>query len=258
MTKPEIRIFSNLARAGGTLTSRCLGCMKNVLLFSEIHPLGHQVGEQFNLLSQAVNVHRFVDVQALGGKQYSFNELVMLLQQRCQEQGLQLVLRDWAHLDYMAVPFLQQPYYQCRLAEVLMQDFKIRQFHLVRHPIPQWLSSHKLAILHDALGIDLFIKGYYYYAKAAVANGFVRYEDFTHAPEQHMQTICHGLELDYDPEFMLNWTSYDKITGDTVGITRTEIKPALARRPADDVLEQFHASPFYWQSLELLGYSDVI
>ncbi len=37
---PVVRLVHHLARSGGTLISRCLGCMSGVLLLSEIHPLG--------------------------------------------------------------------------------------------------------------------------------------------------------------------------------------------------------------------------
>ena len=42
-TKPGIRILHHMARSGGTIISRCLGCMKDVILLSEIHPLGSRL-----------------------------------------------------------------------------------------------------------------------------------------------------------------------------------------------------------------------
>ena len=40
MAKPIIRIIHNLARSGGTPICKCLGCMSDIVLLSEIEPNG--------------------------------------------------------------------------------------------------------------------------------------------------------------------------------------------------------------------------
>ena len=51
MKKPNIRIIHHMARTGGTVISKCLASMDEVILLSEIHPLG---AKEFNPVSQAV------------------------------------------------------------------------------------------------------------------------------------------------------------------------------------------------------------
>jgi hypothetical protein len=40
MGNPNIRLYLNLARSGGTPFSKCIGCMEGAMLLSEIHTLG--------------------------------------------------------------------------------------------------------------------------------------------------------------------------------------------------------------------------
>ena|GEM_PF-4627496 len=42
-----LRIIHQLARSGGTLLNRCLGCMPGILMLSEIHPhMGNQLDQE--------------------------------------------------------------------------------------------------------------------------------------------------------------------------------------------------------------------
>ena len=108
MSKPELRIFSNLARTGGTLVSRCIGSMDGVALLSEIHPVGSLVSD-INILNQAVNWYQlFRSGEIPRDKSFTFDEITMLIARALDKKGLQLVIRDWVHLDFMAVPFIDR------------------------------------------------------------------------------------------------------------------------------------------------------
>ena len=260
MSKPVLRIFSNLARTGGTLVSRCIGSMDGVALLSEIHPYGAQIGPNFNVLAQAKNWYQLFQNEQPTDKRYAFNEILVLIAQGMEDKGLQLVVRDWVHLDFMAVPFISEPYYHSRLVESLQSDFDIVQYHLVRHPVSQWLSTNNLAVIKGRLSLQQYLQGYYHYACLCVANGYVRYEDFTHEPELIMRQICEHLRLDYDPGFVEKWANYNKITGDTDrngGAKDTVIKPTQPLVVDASLYEQLHSCDYYRQSLELLGYDDV-
>ena len=256
--KPKLRIFSNLARTGGTLVSRCLGSMEGIAMLSEIHPFGSQVSDTFNILSQARKWYQVPNTELLGNKRFSFNEITRLIAEALEEKGLQLIIRDWVHVDFMAVPFLEEPCYRSRLVEFLEKDFEITQFHLVRHPVPQWFSTDKLSIIHGRLSLEKYLEGHCRYAELCQQNGFIRYEDFTVEPERIMQLICDGLQVDYDPGFLHNWSDYINVTGDDIKRTpQTHIRPA--RLPAVDagLYEQLHRCEYYERTLDLLGYDDV-
>ena len=140
MSKPSIRVFTGLARAGGTLVSRCLGAMDNIVLLSEIHPHGTHM---FNPLAQAHDWYGLVKPEETR-RQYDFIESIQLIEQRCRTAGKTLVIRDWAHLDFIGRPFVNNPPYKLLLTEALAPVFDIVQFALVRHPIDQWVSPSRL------------------------------------------------------------------------------------------------------------------
>lgn len=131
-----------MARAGGTLVSRCLGCMNGVALLSEIHPAGVRY---FNPLNQAHHWFQLLtpwDLEHIAqGSGLSFSDAIGLINQRCREQGKHLVLRDWGHLDFTAVPFLDTPSYRLTLADVLAGEFSVVHTAVVRHPADQKLSA---------------------------------------------------------------------------------------------------------------------
>jgi len=262
MLKPKLRIFSNLARTGGTLVSRCIASMDGVALLSEIHPNGSQQGVNFNILAQAKKWYQLFQNEPLTNKRYSFCEITEIIAQTVEKKGLHLVIRDWAHLDFMAVPFFEKPYYHSRLVEVLEKNFNIIQYHLVRHPVPQWFSTDEIGIIHGKLPLEQYLEGYYRYAQLCVNNGYVRYEDFTHDPEKYVEIICMHLQLNYDPGFMKKWSEYTNITGDNHGENNRSkydyIKPTELPVVDGFLYEQLHSSEYYTKSLELLGYDDVM
>ena len=48
----EIRLIHNLQRSGGTIISKCLGAQDDVVLLSEIHPIGIEVLKRMKSLIQ--------------------------------------------------------------------------------------------------------------------------------------------------------------------------------------------------------------
>lgn len=262
--KPRLRIVHNLARSGSTLMCKCLGCMDGVALLSEIHPAaGHlfnplqQAQEWFGLLTQADRA-----ALAAAGGRIGFADAIALIARRCGEQGRHLVLRDWAHLDFTGVPFLDRPGYRLSLYEGLKGGFDILRVATVRHPIDQWLSLGQLALFQapmadGRLTVEGFLDGYLRFARLGAEFGFVRYEDFTRNPNGVMADLCSRLDVPFDPAFIDRWHRYTTITGDVRG-TRggTRIKPLTRRADDPALLERFRACPAHGEALALLGYDD--
>ncbi|MBI5590643.1 MAG: hypothetical protein HY881_09190 [Deltaproteobacteria bacterium] len=254
--RPSIRIIHHMARSGGTIMCKCLGCMNDVLLLSEVHPLGMQ---WFDPLTQAAEwYHLFFgdELDELKALNLSFLQKIVRIYARAVELNRHLVLRDWSHLDFTAVPFVQSPSYSLTTATVLESQFNIVRLTTVRHPIDQWLSLSRLAVMNGRISIDAFLRGYCRFAECAKEIGFIRYEDFTRDPEWAMHSVCSLLDLKYDDSFLSKWSTYRSITGDT----RSQRGPddqikSMPRRPVDQaLLKQFEVSKDYWTALGLLGY----
>jgi Sulfotransferase family len=251
-----LRLVHHMARSGGTLISRCLGCMSGVLLLSEIHPLGTA---QFNPLVQAqrwyglLSSQDLLDVRARG--RIAFVDAIELIHRRAADSGQRLVLRDWSHLDFTGVPFITKPAYRLLTAEALKGRFDLRQVCTVRHPLDQWLSLRQLAVIQGKLTLEAYLAGYRQFAAQARALGFLRYEDFAADPTAVMKGLCRALDLRFDRHFTERWSSYTFVTGDVSGSRGgTEIQPVPRRAVDPGLLDQVGANPDYRTSLELLGY----
>jgi len=262
MSLPAIRIFSNLPRAGGTLISRCLGCMKGVALLSEIHPLSAHIDQRFNPLAQACQWHQlFSPAELPEGKALDFAAAIQLVAERCVLRSKSLVIRDWAYLDYMGAPYNSHPSGQSQLAAVLQPHFRIRQSFLVRHPVEQWLSICQGRILKQHLSVTTYLQACLKYAQAARNATFLRYEDFLQHPDAELQRLCRYLALDYDESFVDKWFAYRNVTGDNFqgsqSFARREIRLPSRKQVPGALLQQFRRQEEYRQLLDLLAYEDI-
>lgn len=255
--RPTLRLLHHMARSGGTLISRCLGCMSGVLLLSEIHPLGTA---QFNPLVQAQRWYGLLSSQDLAQLRargrVGFVHAIELIHQRSLDAGQRLVIRDWSHLDFTGVPFVANPAHRLLTAEALAGRFQLRQVCTVRHPLDQWLSLRGLAVVQGKLTLDGYLAGVRRFAEEASEIGFLRYEDFVVDPAAVMKELCRRLELRFDRHFLDRWSSYAFVTGDVSGSrSGFEIRPA-PRRPVElDLFKSLEANRDYRITLELLGYS---
>jgi hypothetical protein len=257
--KPKIRVLHHLARSGGTLISRCLGSMQGVALFSEVHP---DTMKAFDPVAQARDWHGLVgeaDVRAWsrrGG--VDFLQLFVLVAFRAQQAGKTPLLRDWSHIDYHGVPYAR-PTMRPHIVEVLEDRFEVVRTATVRHPIDEYLSLMNMAIMQGVpFPLRVYLEGCERFAEEAARIGFVRYEDFTRAPDEHLRLLCERLEIAFDASYVDRWAGYEHITGDTTGTRggRQEIRP-LSRRKADErLVDAFRAHDSYGRIKELLGYDE--
>lgn len=254
--KPTIRIIHNMARSGGTLIGKCIGCMQGIVLLSEIHPAGTKM---FNPINQAYEWFRLLtdaDIESIKRKgAVNFSDAIALIENRALEKNRKLIIRDWSHIDFTAVPFLARPSFRLTLAEVLKERFTVINTATVRHPIDQWISLRKLALMKDKLTLDFFLKGYLRFAEHSIRIGFLRYEDFVKSPESELKIICERLDIPYDPEFINRWSRYTKITGEVKSRRAgNQIAPLPRQEFEIGLLEAFEKNDDYKRSLDLLAY----
>ena len=250
-----------MARSGSTLLCKCLGCMDEVALLSELHPLAWQM---FNPLKQAQEWFGLVTQEDIAGLQKqgraSYAQAIALIERRSRERGMTLVLRDWAHLDYTGLPFVKEPGFRPLLYVELADSFDIVRLSTARDPVTQWQSLIQLAVMREPLGsgafnLKRFLAGYLKYAGLCLETGYVRYEDLLRNPEQTMRDVCERLDIRFDPEFINKWYGYRTITGDVVN-PRTSNRIAMPpKRPVDPALkEQFLANADYHRICGMLDY----
>jgi hypothetical protein len=261
MKKQKLRMIHNMARSGSTLICKCLGCMENVVLLSELHPHATNL---FNPLKQAeqwfglLSSNEGVELENQNTLDYSAT--IALIEQRCRDRGDTLVLRDWAHLDYTGYPFFTAPEYRPQLYLELADDFDIIRISTTRDPVTQWQSLIQLKVMQEplqsgAFGIDQFLAGYRKYAELCVETGFIRYEDFLRKPDLSMQKLCKHLQINFDPSFIKKWPDYQTITGDISNprsINKIKMPP---KRPMEPSLRKKILNVDYHRACQLLGYN---
>lgn len=248
-------LWLNLARSGGTLLSRCLGCMEGIALLSEVHPLGTRLIDPAEQAARWHGLLRPAEVSRWAGGRGRYDELIALLAARSAERGKTLLLRDWSHLDFLGVPFAE-PSFSSRSAQLLGARFELRRSATVRHPADQWASQQRLDVLRGRVDEGTYLRGCRAFAALAAEIGFVRYEDFTRDPDAELRRLCERLGAPYDGGWRRGYRTYAKVTGDAETMARAvgEIRPARRREPEPAVLERFRASEDYAEACRLLGY----
>ena len=223
-------------------------------MLSEIHPLGTRM---FNPVQQAQTWYQLFSEQEIQDHfsgPVPFASVIGLINSKVEQLGKQLVLRDWTHLDYTAVPFLQQPSYRLLLSEALVQNFNVVRIATTRHPIDQWLSLNRLSLVQGKISLEHYLVGYLRFAEAAKKIGFVRYEDFTRQPDTVLSQMADTLQLKYDSSYKDKWMFYKKMTGDTGGNKWKEIKPRNKPQLEQNLLDSFAVNKDYLSALDILGY----
>jgi len=264
-----------LARSGGTAIAKCLAVMPGVALLSEVNPAvtalaarawarqdreSSEILWSFDPIRQADRWHHlitpddFAQLRALRGPM-PFEQAIALIHRRARDRGLQLILRDWSHIDFLGIPFIEKPPCTLGIIQALAGPYALPQAFTVRHPIDQWLSMEHTEFLKGSLTLEAYLLGCRRFAELAARAGFTRYEDFTADPDAHLRTLCDRLGIAFDPTYRDRWAAYQNITGDVKG-TRAQARiTALPPRPVDpDLLRRFAASEDYRATIEILGY----
>lgn len=267
--KSDFAMIHSLARSGSTLISRCLGCIKGNTLLSEVHPRwSHfnpliQANQWFGLISDK-ELKVFKDAHT-----FDYGLAINLIRERCNEQGLKLIIRDWTHIDFTPGPYPVKPVYHFFQYDLLKPYFQIPRIVLTRDPLDAYLSLANVPDQTNTLHLESYMEGFRSFASQAVSVGFVRFEDFCDTPERTLQKMCSSLHINYDKEFLHHWETYTRITGDIpiegttmtrVGVEIRNREPWLIRRPTRRtidpwIISQLKKNKDYCEAVELLGYS---
>jgi hypothetical protein len=262
--RATVAVVHQMARTGGTLVNRCLGSMRDILVLSEVHPrdpqrkIARQAAAWFQLLGEDdLPWFREVSQQA---PDKAFADIVVRLAERAEARGRHLVLRDWSHLDFLGVPFVRDPPLRLLTEDALRDRCELRQAFIVRHPLDQYASCASRPAMGPHLTPTRFLDAYLAFARAAADRGFQRYEDLVENPDQNLQRLCETLRIPFDPGYRERWPSYDKLTGDNFGPSRSFAKrqivvmSGMSLEPA--IRESLRRHHGFQECLTLLGYVD--
>lgn len=249
------------ARSGGTILNQCLGSLPNVVIMSEVSPLGGGAGKgqiyYQTIKSQAKNWYG-IDLKS---DENDFVESTLELEKICEKDNRQLIIRDWSYINF--VPIKENNYnppQRLLILEGLQGKCKLIPFAFVRDAIDIYLSFLKNINIMKC-DIEKFFGCYLNYIKALIdANiPIFKYEDFALDPGNIINNICNYSGLRYSASFK-NFNTFDKVNGDVQfgnssrGIRQNKIKP-LSRRiiPRDKIVEINQCAKMV-EANSLLGY----
>ncbi len=251
---PILRTIHHFACTGGTVISKCLAALPQVMLISEINPINRN-SQKFNP-SHPVSLleQRCSAPLTESWRHREFSDQLSLLIDWCREEHCDLLLRDHSHSDYCRGPgWAERP----TLLNNLPPSATVLSVVTLRHPLDSWLG-----LCHAGWQGQLQPPSLLSYCQryGAFLNHYadipsLYYEDFCQDPTRFLEQICDELQLDYDP-VMLRSFSGIKLSGDS---GRTNDTIALRpRRPIPEAIQQELQDPATRRSLlnlcEQMGY----
>jgi hypothetical protein len=254
---PEpIRSFHQLACSGGTMISKCIAALPNVVLLSEIDPLSRmevaKPGEKPRFapsdVIHALNhaTRKIEDSIRIAAFRASIDAVVTGL----EKSGMRMVLRDHSHSQFFTdVDASARP----TVLEILKQAFPTVSLISVRHPLDcflglssnGWTHFKPFTLEEYSLRATQFLDFHDSCAR-------LRYEDFVEDPQGQLERICDILALPFEP-LAIDMIGAIRISGDS-GRSSTTIS-ARPRRAVPEEIEKQRASGAYVALCERLDYA---
>lgn len=249
----SITVMTCYARSGGTILNRCLGSLPNVVMMSEVNPLGGGSGSaDGDLRTVKEQASKWYDIEL---KSEGFLDNVLELYEYCNKNNKHLILRDWPFINFY--PFLLNDFKapdRLLILEELKGKVDVKPFAFVRDSIDAWIS----------LGAKKPKKYFPYYRKYAEEIvkekiPFFKYEDFCIDPDITIKNICSYAGIAFDDSYK-SYESFNKVNGDTYernisrGVKGKSIKPLPRKRVTLRRLFQLKKNKDMIEANKLFGY----
>ena len=233
---PEpIRTLHHLSCTGGTLISKCIASMPNVLVLNEVDPLS-----KIPTLSgkSKFTPTDMISLLRQGDPQISSDLLVRLfgrdLEIILQDQtkiGRSLVLRDHTHSHFLTGPEVEE---RPTLLEMIPAGLPVRSIVTVRDPVDSFLSMRKQGWNKhfSPPGFEEYCRRYLVFLDRYQGVERIKYEAFTDDPKHTLRHICDVLLLDYSDSFLETFETF-QFSGDSGRTGGT-----IASRPRREIDQQ--------------------
>jgi hypothetical protein len=250
-----VRSIHHFSCTGGTLFSKCLAALPNVVILNEVDPHSRQ---EFNVNKKS-NFNPTDIISLLYQSSSNFNSNLIdeiflsdihIIVNYMVSEGKKLVLREHSHGAYLVGNQVRRTN---TIRNILKRCFEIKSIVTVRDPIDSYLSLHHNKWVHYyPKTFDEYCYRYLCFLSDNNNTDIIRYEDFLLDPQNMMKSICHILELEYSPNF-INFFHRFKFSGDS-GRTGRIIEPRTRRDYNDEFRKEVNGSSHYAQLIERLGY----
>lgn len=210
----DIAVFYCFARSGGTLINRCLGCIKDNLVLSEVNPHGAFL----SLDSQALDWLKLVSSdQFKKFHELDYTQKIRVLNETASALNQHLIIRDWSTLNFLGNVYWE--YFSPSM--ILEQDLYLSNCGLqvncaviTRQSACVYESIVRCFPDQSHLNVEEFSESYLAYAKAVCNYPVIHFEKFCAEPEVQFQKLCGYLSVKYDQSFLTQFHSFNQCTGD--------------------------------------------
>jgi hypothetical protein len=249
-----IRTLHHLSCTGGTLITKCLAAMPNIMVLNEVDPLSNML---FDPQKPKFTPSDMVALIRQGDNKVSdellinlFFQNLVLLRNELASVGKRLLLRYHCHSHFMMNRAVGK---RTSVFCMVAGDFPTHSILTVRNPLDSFLSL-------DALGwksfqpftFDEYCKRYMHFLDAHEGLPVFKYEDFVDDPARTMEQICAALRLSYTDNFFETFDVF-KFSGDS-GRSGATIKPRKRRSCDEMFLEETKNLVSFRLLLHRLGY----
>lgn len=241
----KLVILHHLACSGGTIMTKCLASMPEVLVLSEIHPdraaqpAFHPLGQVRRGYGALLNpIHR----EMIRGH---FRREIVIAHATASSLGRKLVLRDHSHVD-----FAWRGAKKSALLAALSSQFRITSIVTVRDPREVWLSLRREGWF-DGTPDELC------QAQLALLNAFpnaaiFKYEDFLTNPTKVTRQMCAIAGVKFVDNFESRLSSISHLTGDS-GRKGDVIEAREPKLLTEEDQQAFESSEAFRQLVEKIG-----
>ena len=198
----------SFARSGATLLNRCLGSLSNVVIMSEVNPLGGGWGEKKEKSPTTIKTQakQWYNISL---KSNGFCEEALELASICKKQKKHLIIRDWSYVNFVPHEYNNfNPPNRLLSYEQLKGKCHLVAFAFIRDSIDVWISRNTPPVKE-------FYKQYSKYIDEILKNNIkiFKYENFCQNPDLEMKEICRYIGIEYSSAYK-NYNKFTNVNGD--------------------------------------------
>ena len=211
-----IRMIHHMACTGGTMFSKCIASMANVVVLNEVNPFHATIHDEIKF-----NPTDMVALIQQGDKSLATDELITevflkeleILHKQCWLTGRVLVLRDHTYSQFLIGDYNPE---KPILREIIEERFRVLSFVTTRDTQKAFRSMSKQGWhkKFEPSTIEEYERRHDIFLKRFKDVPIIRYEDFCSQPKGKMREICEILDLTYFSDFEKVFSSF-RFSGDS-------------------------------------------
>ena len=247
-----IRTIHHLSCTGGTLITKCLASMPNVMVLNEVDPLSTMRFRPENPIFTPTDMLALV---RQGNHRVSEELLISLfiqdlqmLRKELSSVGKRLLLRDHNHSHFLTGAAQRRT-----VLNMVSAHFSTHSILTVGNPIDSFLSLVSLRwITFQPFRFEEYCRRYMLFLDAHEGLPIFKYEAFVDEPEATMEQMCTALRLPFSTSFTETFDVF-RFSGDS-GRSGVVIEARPRRSDEKAFLDEAEASASYRLLVERLGY----